>query len=307
MCITRMNIVFTANSSYADHLAVAMCSLFENNQGLAFDVYIINADMDQAPWRALEGIAKRYGHHLIDVKISDQDLNGLVTSYHFRKESYYRLFIAEKLQLAKALFLDADIVVNGSINDLYSTDVSDCYLAAVINPGFDRHEGLEMSEESKYFNAGVMLLNLAWCRRDHLKERVINFVMRKPWAVPFLEQCGLNSVINGRWKELHPKFNLQGCFFETKIGTYSTQFPDGYLMDAVQNPVIIHYSGSGKPWHFGYKHPYRKLYWKYLRMTPFRRRLSNDFTLLKVIKWCVPKGVKNAVKILSQSWMRNTT
>jgi lipopolysaccharide biosynthesis glycosyltransferase len=291
-----MNIVFTANTNYAAHLAVAMCSLFENNRGAAFDVYLINADMDKASWSGLEAIAERYGHHLIDVTISDQDLEGLVTNYHFRKESYYRLFIAEKLQLSKALFLDADIVVNGSIDDLYSTDIEDCYLAAVIDPGFDRHKDLEMSEESKYFNAGVMLLNLAWCRRDNLKEGVIDLVKRKPWAVPFLEQCGLNSVVNGKWKELHPKFNLQGCFFETEIDTYLALFPGRDLIDAVQSPVIIHYSGSGKPWHFGYKHPFRKLYWKYLRMTPFSRRFSNDFTILKVIKWCIPQGVKKIFK-----------
>jgi lipopolysaccharide biosynthesis glycosyltransferase len=291
-----MNIVFTANTNYAEHLAVAMCSLFENNRGLAFDVYIVNADMDKASWSGLEAIAERYGHHLIDVTISDQDLEGLVTNYHFRKESYYRLFIAEKLQLPKALFLDADIVVNGSIEDLYSTDIEDCYLAAVINPGFDSHKDLEMSEESKYFNAGVMLLNLAWFRRDNLKEGVIDLVTRKPWAVPFLEQCGLNSMVNGRWKELHPKFNLQGCFFETEIETYSSLFPGRDLIDAVQSPVIIHYSGSGKPWHFGYKHPFRKLYWKYLRMTPFNHRFSNDFTILKVIKWCIPEGFKKAFK-----------
>jgi lipopolysaccharide biosynthesis glycosyltransferase len=295
MCIAPMNIVFASDKSYTEHLAVAICSLFENNLGLVFDVYIINADMDKASWSGLEMIAKRYGSRLIDVKIEDEELDGLVTTYHFTKGMYYRLFIAEKLQLAKALYLDADIVVNGSIDELYNTDVEDCYLAAVINPGFDRHMDLEMSEASKYFNSGVMLLNLTRCRRDHIKERVIDLVKRKAWAVPFPDQCGLNSVVNGRWKELHPKFNLQGCFFETTLESYSAVFPDGDLMDAVRSPVIIHYSGSGKPWHFNYKHPYRRLYWKYLRKTPFNHFVSKDFTILNVIRWCIPKVVKEAV------------
>jgi lipopolysaccharide biosynthesis glycosyltransferase len=291
-----MNIVFTADASYAQHLSVAMYSLFENNQGLSFDVYIINNNIGKASWSALEGIAKRYGHRLIDAKIMDGEVEGLATTFHFGRTSYYRLFIAEVLQLPKALFLDADIVVNSSIYDLYNTNIDDCYLAAVINPGFDRHKDLEMSKESKYFNAGVMLLNLSWLRRDRIKERVIDLITRKPWAVPFLEQCGLNSVVNGEWKELHPKFNLQGCFFEGKIDDYLALFPDGDLMSAIHSPVIVHYSGSGKPWHFGYKHPYRQLYWKNLRMTPFRRRFSNDFTILKAIKWCIPEVVKKAVK-----------
>jgi lipopolysaccharide biosynthesis glycosyltransferase len=292
-----MNIVFAADKNYAEHLAVAMCSLFENNRGSHFDVYIVNSDIDELSWSGLEFLSKRYGHNLIDVKILDQELEGLVTSHHFTKSNYYRLFIAERLKLSKALYLDSDIVVNGSINDLYSTNVDDYCLAAVIDPGgVDRHKDLEMSEESKYFNSGVMLLNLDAWRHDRIKERVIDLVQRKPWAIKFVDQCGLNSVVNGRWKELHPKFNLQGCFFVTKIDTYSSLFPDGDLMAAVHSPVIIHYSGSGKPWHFGYKHPYRRLYWKYLRMTPFSRRFSNDLTILKAIKWCIPGVVKKAIK-----------
>ena len=296
MFITLMNIVFASDKSYAEHLAVSMCSLFENNQGATFNVYILNVDLDETAWNGLETIAKQYGQTLTDVKILDHELDGLVTNHHFTKANYYRLFITEKIQINKALYLDADVIVRESINDLYNTNVDDCYLAAVINPGFDRHEDLGMSEESKYFNSGVMLINLTAWRRDDIKGRVIELVKRKPWAIHFVDQCGLNSVVNGRWKELHPKFNLQGCLFETKVDTFSNVFPKGDLIAAIQNPVIIHYSGSIKPWHFHYKHPWRKLYWKYLRMTPFNHFLSRDFTILKVVKQCIPKGIKKAIK-----------
>jgi lipopolysaccharide biosynthesis glycosyltransferase len=296
MCRMPMNIVFASNRSYAEHLAVSMCSLFENNKGSSFDVYIVNADFDERSWGALDVIAKRYGHKLIDVKILDHDLEGLATPFHLSKETYYRLFIPQKLQVPKVLYLDSDIVVTGSICELYDSNVDDCYLGAVRVPGFDRHKDLEMSEDAKYFNAGVMLINVASWRRDHIKERVIDFVQRKPWAVHFADQCGLNSVINGRWKELHPRFNVQGCFFEADIDACAASFPEGELMDAVQRPVIVHYSGSGKPWQFRYKHPYRGLYWQYLRKTPFNHMFSKDLTVFRVIKWFFPKAVKRAVK-----------
>ncbi len=293
---TTMNIVFASNKSYAEHLAVAMYSLFENNEEVLFDVYIVNADFDRASWGGIEVIARQYGHNLIDVKISDHDLEGLVTPFHLSKETYYRLFIPEKLQISKALYLDADIVVTGPIYELYSTDVDNYYLGAVLCPGFNRHKDLEMSEESKYFNAGVMLINVDKWRRECIKERVLDVVRIKPSAIHFADQCGLNSVINGRWRELHPKFNVQGCFFEADIDTYSACFPRRTLIAAIQSPVIVHYSGSGKPWHFGYKHPYRKLYWDYLQKTPFYHLFSTDITFFKVIKWCVPGAVKKAIR-----------
>jgi lipopolysaccharide biosynthesis glycosyltransferase len=291
-----ISIVFASNKSYAEHLAVALCSLFENNQGLSFDVYIINTDFDKASWSGLDEIANRYGRLLVDVKISDRDLEGLVTPFHLSKETYYRLFIPEKLPFVKTLYLDADIVVNGSISDLYRTDLDGYYLAAVNTPGLVAHKDLEMSENSRYFNAGIMLINVEMWRRDCMKERVIEVVRRKPWAIQFGDQCGLNSVVDGKWKELHPKFNLQSFFFEASADAYAPSFPKGELAAAIKSPVILHYSGSAKPWQFGYKHPYRGLYWKYLRKTSYNRWFSQDITIFKIAKWCIPEAVKKAFK-----------
>lgn len=291
-----MNIVFASNKGYAEHLAVAIYSLLENNQEHCMNVYIINDNIDRTTWNRLQVIAGHYSNTLIDIKISDQEIADLVTPHHLTKETYYRLFIPDKIRHSKVLYLDADITVNGSISDLYNTSVDDYYLAAATTPGFAAHKDLEMSAGSRYFNAGVMLINVARWRHDHIKERVVDVVRRKPWAIQFADQCGLNSVVDGRWKDLHPKFNLQSCFFEGGGDAYSNFFPEGVLATAIQSPVIVHYSGSTKPWHLGYKHPFRSLYWKYLRKTPFSRLLSSDITVLKVIKLCIPRAMKEVVK-----------
>ena len=300
MCTTRMNIVFASDKGYVEHLAVAMYSLFESNQELPIDVYVINADIDQDTWRKLEMIAERFGNNMIDVKIFDHDLDGLVTPHHLTRETYYRLFIPEKVHVSKVLYLDADIAVNGSISGLYDINVDDYYLAAANTPGFVGHKDLEMSKGSRYFNAGVMLINVARWREERLKERVIDVVRRKPWAIQFADQCGLNSVVDGGWKEIHPKFNFQSFFFKEGIDDYSAFFPNGELIAAIRSPVILHYSGTSKPWHFGYKHPYRSLYWKYLRKTPFNHMFSKDLTITKLMKSCVPQAIKGLVKKVFQ-------
>jgi len=300
MCTTRMNIVFASDKGYVEHLAVAMYSLFENNQELPMDVYVINTDIDRDTWHNLEAIAERFGKNMIDVKIFDQDLDGLITPHHLTKQTYYRLFIPDKVHVSKALYLDADIAVNDSISELYNINVDDYYLAAANTPGFAIHKDLEMSEGSRYFNAGIMLINVARWRREGLKERVIDIVRRKPWAIQFADQCGLNAAVDGRWKEFHPKFNFQSFFFEVGIDAYSAFFPNGELTAAIHSPVILHYSGASKPWHFGYKHPYRSLYWKYLRKTPYNHLFSKDLTIAKLIKWCVPEVIKSHVKRVFQ-------
>jgi lipopolysaccharide biosynthesis glycosyltransferase len=303
-----MHVVFASDKCYAEHLAVALCSLCENNRKLPLSIYIVNSDLDQETWSRLESIAKRYGHGLTDVKIVDHELDALVITSYYKTAMYYRLLIAEKLPISKALYLDADVVVRGPIDELYSTNVDDYYLAAVIDPGFTRHHDLEMSSDAKYFNSGVMLLNLERWRRDHVKETVIGFIRRKPAAVVFPDQCGINSAVNGRWKELHPRFNLQRTFFHKQTFLYSRTsealglFPNGELVAANEDPIIVHYSGVEKPWHISYSLPDRDLYWKYLRKTPYSHLFSEDFTILKAMRWWVPrlrvprlikKGVKN--------------
>ena len=213
-------------------------------------------------------------------------MEGLVTTWHLTLATYYRLFIPEKLPFDKALYLDVDIVVNGSIAQLYSTDLGDSFLAAVRAPNFDRHEQLEMSKEANYFSAGVMLINLDQWRKERLKESVIAMVKRKPEAMVFSDQCGINSIVNGRWTEVDPKFNLMHTYADEDISGYTGMFPDNVLENARERPVIIHFSGASKPWHFRKKHPYRYLYWKYRRKTPFSRYFSEDLTVQRITKWC---------------------
>jgi len=297
-----MHVVFACDKRYAEHLAVAICSLCENNRKRPLSIYIVNSDLDQEAWSSLESIAKRYGHGLTDIKIVEHELDALVITRYYKKAMYYRLLIADKLPIPKALYLDADVVVRGPIDELYSTNVDDYYLAAVVDPGFTRHHDLEMSLDAKYFNSGVMLLNLERWRQDRVKEMVIRFLERKPTAVLHPDQCGINSVVNGRWKELHPRFNLQRTLFHKRTFCYSRTsealglFPNGELAAANEDPVIVHYSGEDKPWHVSYNLPDRGLYWKYLRKTPYSHLFSEDFTVLKAVRWSVPRLTPRLIK-----------
>jgi lipopolysaccharide biosynthesis glycosyltransferase len=284
-----MNIVFACDMKYAQHLAVAMCSLFENHSSEELQVFLLNSDFRGKNWEALQFLSRKYGRKLVDVKVTDEEVGNLVTRFHYTKEMYYRLFIAEKLNCSKALYIDADVVVNGSLKAFYNTELDDCYLAGVVNPGFDRHQELGMSAHAGYFNSGVMLLNLPAWRRDSIKEQVIRVVEKRHLVVQYPDQCGLNAVVNGRWKKVHPRYNLQGCFFEKDAGKYAQCFGENELKAAIHNPAIIHFSGSNKPWLVRCKHPYRKLYWRFLRKTPFKRLLPSDMTIPNVVKWCVRK------------------
>jgi lipopolysaccharide biosynthesis glycosyltransferase len=258
------------------------------------NIYVINDDISAADWKKLQKLFAGKDSILIDAKIDDSQIENLITHSHFTKANYYRLFIPDMVKGDRALYLDADVVVIQRIDDLYNTVISNTLLAAVDNPGiYPNYQDLEMANSAKYFNSGVMLMNLEYWRACNVKEKVIDFVGRKPEVIRFVDQDGLNSVINGNWLELHPKYNMHTIF--TREG-YAV---DSIIKEAIDNPVIIHYTGASKPWHFGNDHPYRHLYWKYLRKTPYKFSIPTkplSVINLNILRRMIPRPIKDFLK-----------
>jgi lipopolysaccharide biosynthesis glycosyltransferase len=275
-----LNIVFATDGGYLQHLAVALASLLENNSGM--NVYVINNDISSTDWKRLEKLFVGTDSYLIDAKIDDRQIENLITRSYFTKATYYRLFIPDIVKGDRALYLDVDIVINGCIDDLYNTELSNTFLAAVDDLYIQNFYYLEMEHSAKYFNSGVMLINLEYWRAYNVKEKVIEFIRRKPEVISFMDQDGLNSVINGNWLELHPQYNMHTGLLNKECAV------DLQIKEAIDNPVIIHYTGSSKPWHFRNNHPYKHLYWKYLRKTPYKYFIPDDLNMINIVKWIVP-------------------
>jgi len=283
-----LNIVFATDRGYLQHLAVALASLLDNNSGM--NIYIINNDISANDWKKLEKLFIGKDSNLIDAKIDDRQIESLITHSHFTKAMYYRLFIPDIVKGDKALYLDVDIVINGRINDLYDTEISNTFLAAVVNMDIYNPHDLGMESSAKYFNSGVMLINLGYWRVHNIREKVIEFVSRNPEVIRFPDQDGLNSVINGNWLELHPKYNLHTGLL------YINYSPDLPIKEAIDNPTIIHYTGYPKPWHLRSNHRYKRFYWKYLRMTPYKYFIPDDLNIINIVKRMVPISVKQYLK-----------
>jgi lipopolysaccharide biosynthesis glycosyltransferase len=268
------------------HLAVALAALLDNNSGM--NVYVINNDISLTDWKKLEKLFVGKDSKLIDVKIDGRQTENLITSRHITKATYYRLFIPDIVKADKALYLDVDIVVVQRIDNLYGTEISNTFLAAVDNRDIYNHHDLEMDISAKYFNSGVMLINLECWRTHDVKKKVIDFISRKSEVMQYHDQDGLNAVINGQWQELHPKYNLHTRLLYIE--------PDSSIKEAMDKPVIIHYTGPSKPWHFRNIHPYKHFYWKYLQMTPYKYFIPDDLNIINIVKWMVPIPVKQYFK-----------
>lgn len=135
---------------------------------------------------------------------------------HFTIGTLFRLVIPRVLMdLDKIIYLDADLLVNRDIKELWDIDIAGYSLAAVkdawykdlaIFPEFvKRQEGLA----DRYFNAGVLLMNLSFIRNTgDLLELTHHFLEENPDA-GLLDQDAMNYYFNSSTLLLDDNWNIQ--------------------------------------------------------------------------------------------------
>lgn len=281
-------VLFATDSNYVSHLATAIYSLLKNNKELRFRIVVLTGGISDIDQNKLRDVALKFSVPLEFIFLDSSNFDGLVINHHFQKSNYYRLFAADFIDDKICLYLDADVIVNGSIGEMVNVELGNYFLGAVENPGINRNIELCMHPNSKYFNSGVMLLNLEKWRQVGVKDAVISFVKKNPDAIYWVDQCGLNSIVDGNWLELNSKFNVQSSMLANTLCRGSCSNFEA---------VIVHFTGSEKPWKMNMKHPYKKHYWSYRNKTAYRSYLSDDFSLNTVLLFITPSFLKNFLKV----------
>ncbi|MFL0206168.1 glycosyltransferase family 8 protein [Aquirufa sp. 2-AUSEE-184A6] len=250
----KYKILFTVDSDYLPHFATALYSLFLNNISLHFEIVLFTAKISESDKFKINKICLKYDAILNIIVLDEKHFEGLIISKHFKVSNYFRLYAADFIDGDKCLYLDSDVIINGSIKNLYEQDIQNFYLAAVEDPAYNNHKELGLKPNAKYFNSGVMLLNLKKLRDNRIRDKVLNFVKTKSNVIKYVDQCGLNAVINGDWLELNAEYNCQSyMLLKSNFSNYFKSI----------RPVIIHYTGSSKPWQFSNIHPFKYKYWYY--------------------------------------------
>lgn len=261
--LERINLFVAIDESYAQHCCVMLVSLLENNPDMAFDCHILTDSLSERSRSRLESVAKRHADCRLDVHIvDDADFRDLKLNIpHVSRHTYYRYAIADLFpQLGKALYLDVDLVVRGSLAELWSTDLTGFLCAGVRDLWIDRiHYKPEIGFglDELYVNAGVLLLNLAEMRREGLFRQLCDKTVELEGRIRFQDQDVINIVCRGRILELPERFN----FASENVKAHS---------ERRAGAVVIHYTGSRKPWSVARCHNAMKgLYFTYLAKSPY--------------------------------------
>ena len=180
-------------------------------------------------------------------------LAGLPVWGRMSPATYDKLLLLDSLaELAeRAIWLDADLLVLDDLAALWRSETAGrSALAAqdAVVPWLDSPFGLAACEarrhptRSKYFNAGVVVVDLARWRRERVVARAFDYLRRHRATVSFWDQEGLNASLAGDWGELEPRWNVN--VDESLAGELGAADPTRLRAAA----SILHFCGRQKPW-----------------------------------------------------------
>lgn len=248
------NILVTLDENYLFCLNVMLTSLLHHNPERFFRIYLLQTSIKDDQLEETRRVLGNQGE-LFSIQMNDAGLEDAPTTERYPKEIYYRIFAARYLpdSLDRVLYLDPDVIVNGSVEELYTLPMDHYYFAAASHVGELLSKvnqiRLEMSEESLYINSGVMLMNLELLRREQSVEEVFRFVREHKNALLLPDQ----DVISGLYgTKIYPLDAFRYNMTERLLALHAPFEKELDLKWVRKNSVIIHYCGRGKPWKNNY-------------------------------------------------------
>ena len=275
-------IVFTIDEKYIAPLVVAIESFTSFNDINSYEFGIIYSEISDNSINLLLNYAETKKITLILKKIQDI-FKDIRVGYHFNSVIFYRLLISDLFQeYEKVLYLDSDILFLGCIDELFRIDITDFILGAIPRTLLGIPKYMQ-NYTNKYFASGLLLINTKLFIEENILPKSLQFLKNNDYEMP--DQDALNATVQ-KWIEIDEKYSVETAFL------YSSS---NYYKNSKSNPIIIQFSGSSKPWQFKDKHPYKKLYWYYLKKTPFKRYYPEDLTVISFISWLTPKILKDLI------------
>lgn len=189
-------------------------------------------------------------------------------NHHLSRTAYARILMPELLrdETGRLLYLDCDTLVNDALGPLDTLPLQGLAVAAVddiarLDPArhAERNRAIGLPGEMRYFNSGVLLIDLDAWRAADLTARVLAFADSHP-DLPMMDQDALNGTLQGRWLPLDERYNLHRRLVK---GRYEGEAVD---WDAA---AIIHFIGQVKPNYTDCGHPARGLFLAHRAATPF--------------------------------------
>jgi lipopolysaccharide biosynthesis glycosyltransferase len=258
----RRTIVFGSDDDYIEPMLVALTSLADPGGLTAddVDVAVLHRELGVEQRRRIALVAERLGLDVEPIEVAE-DVNRYPLSHWVSAAAYLRLSLDRGTRGASEIvYLDCDLIAVAPVGELLTVKPGPLLAAAVdithptvgsghAIPGF---EALGIPPTRRYFNSGVMVIDVAAWELGDISDRCRRFLVDHPEHVMYWDQDALNVVVDDRWTCLEPELNaialggLEGALRERGDDASLRMLKDA--TDIESRATILHFAGPLKPW-----------------------------------------------------------
>ncbi|RXZ33837.1 UDP-glucose--(glucosyl) LPS alpha 1,3-glucosyltransferase WaaO [Oxalobacteraceae bacterium CAVE-383] len=265
------HIAFCVDNHYFRAMGATIASIIANNPARHFTFHVLAfevADEHRARLAQVEAMYPvRTELHLLDLQ-SFRQFSHFLGHSHYSLSTFTRLVIPAVLRerTGRVLYLDADILCVGSLDDMIAMDIGRDQNIAAAAPDAPvttarRVEALQLPYP-EYFNGGVLFINIERWIAEDITAQTLDALLNSKKELRFNDQDALNIVLNGRVRYISPRWNyLYDLIHDLDVSRFT--------MRPVGNAVFIHFAGAVKPWADWSGHDARHLFRKYLALSPW--------------------------------------
>lgn len=264
--MVNIPIFLPSDNNYVPYLATCMVSILSNTKSF-INFYILDSGINEENKTKICELKKQFDNFSIEFLYIDinEKFKDMVTSDWINKSGYNRFLIPElKPQLNKVIYLDSDTVVLKDIVDLYNETLDNYALGAIFNEkrrefNFDTKSPMELSSDYKYFNVGVLLIDVQKWIKDGIVEKLFDIEKKYRKVIPHADESVLNKCFDNNYKILDLKYDVMDWDFDN---------------NEVKEIVVRHFATKNKPWMISIENadkfiPNASDFWKYAKNTCF--------------------------------------
>ena len=271
----KISIAYAPDDKYVNQTVVSMKSALEHNKQVEF--IIMYSKLSAESMQKLGAV----GGSLRLIKMDESLFSDLTLSKWVTVQAWFRIKLPDLCKdLDKVLYLDCDTLIRGNLDELFSLDLTDKYLAGVKDVwGVSKYVKRLGIKSGVYVNSGMLLFNCDYCRKEHFFDKVVDFAKNNAKIIEFCDQDSINKVVDEHKLVISPKYNLMDTWWRGGYYEFEGEEEAEYLQ-AKENPVIVHLTGL-KPAFKGCDNKFKDEWWEVAKKTKIYDELLKDYMASK--------------------------
>ena len=278
--MNNLNVMYACDNNYAPYACISICSLLENNKKFdKINIYVVLDNVSEENQIKIKKQIEKQNANYIPIDagtIIEKIIKLGIPKYRGSYATNYRLFFEDFIleDTDRLIYLDCDTLIVNDLNKMVNYDLGECCVGVVQDAVVDEYRKLiGFNLGQKYFNAGVLLIDVKKWRRNGCTELILSHLKNERAKYCNPDQDILNIVLHDKAYFLGAQYNFQPIHNLLKDKSYKKIYnnPAYYSVEEIRSAreekTIIHaYRFLGAfPWHTNAIHPDTEIFDKYMK------------------------------------------